>query len=144
MRQFTIKTKAIADPDALFSTVLNVEDFPKYINGVREIKRTGKMNGDFEEISALISLRYFTGRVAAHLNSDANNRTVTVQFIKGPFQLAKANIEIAAGDSPDTCEVVYNVQYSTPIALYSSLIERHRQSALERISALFAKRSHLV
>lgn len=144
MRQFTVKTKVNADPDAIYSTILNVEDFPKYINGVREMKRIGTANNGFEEISALISLRYFTGRVAAHVNGNPADRTVSVQFTKGPFQLAKTTIEIVPSQPSGVCELTYNVQYATPIALYTSLIERHRQSALERISSLFAKRSQIV
>lgn len=141
MKEFSVSTTVSANADALYRTIINFEDFPNYINGVREVRRLKPTTDGLDEVDALVTVRYFTGRAAAKVRSEPTSRTIDVEFVKGPFQIAKAKIAIQETSDPEQCDMHYVVQYATPIAIYTSLIERHRQKALERISALFAKRS---
>ena len=140
MRRFEYSVTVPAEAQSLFRTILNVRDFPSYIIGIREVSESGPFDNGEIEVTAVVSLRYFSGKATARVLPDENNKTLRVDFTRGPFKVARATISIAE-TADEESELRYNVEYATPVAIYLSLVDRHKHFAIERISNLFANRS---
>ncbi len=147
MYKFSCDTVANAPPSGMYATMLDVRSFDEFIPWVQSARvdheETGP-DGEIVEGSILVSLRTFSGWVSARVNADQKNNTILVKMTKGPFQIAKAtfHFEPASDDRSEIeqTRVTVDVEYATPLAIYRSLIDKHRKRGFEQVVSLFARR----
>lgn len=137
--KFTVTTQVDEAANKLIEAVLRIDDYPLYIHGVRNV-RLVPPKGEGETIAGRvqIGIKYFTGWIDFSATVDPAD-TITIRINKGPFKFASAVLTIQPTGESSTA--VLNVDCLPIIPMYSSLLERHKTMAFDRLMALFAVRA---
>ena len=134
-------------PGALFGVITDIARFKEYVPGVQDSKITSEeRSGDEITLvgSVKISVRYFSGWTNARVQGNARTNTISIEMVKGPFQLARARMTLSDGEKKDTTHAKIDVDYITPVAVYRSLIDRHSDRAFTQLMGLFAHRCRVL
>jgi len=69
---------------------------------------------------------------------------VKIRMTKGPFKLAEVELRLEQGASPQQTKVLADVRYATPLAIYRSLVDKHKRRLFDQLIELFARRQRSV
>jgi ribosome-associated toxin RatA of RatAB toxin-antitoxin module len=144
MNEFSIDAVSSASPMGLFDTILGVEAFPEFIpwvQGARIDRRVEASLGRLEmEASLLLSLRAFSGWVSAQIDASREDGRICVRMTRGPFHLAEVTLHLkTTAEAAQTC-LIADVRYATPLAIYRSLVEKHKKRMFIQLVELLARR----
>jgi ribosome-associated toxin RatA of RatAB toxin-antitoxin module len=144
MNKFGIEAVGSAPQMGIFDTILGVEAFPEFIPWVQSARIDRKAEGSLGrwemEASVLLSLRSFSGWVSARIDASREDGRIFVRMTKGPFQLAEVTLQLKETAATGQTLIIADVRYATPLAIYRSLVEKHKVRIFSQLVELLARR----
>jgi len=143
MNSFRIEGTANARPSDFLAALTNVEDFDQFVPWVQasRVDKAEVKDGASEiDASIQVSTRAFSGWVSARLTVPKDESAVRIRMTKGPFKLAEVELRLASGASAQQTKVLAEVRYATPLAIYRSLVDKHKRRLFDHLIELFARR----
>lgn len=143
MNNFHIEGTANAHLSDFLAALVNVEAFSQFVPWVQSsrLDKTTTTSGGTEiDASIQVSTRAFSGWVSARLTVPADQQQVKIRMTKGPFKLAEVDLRLEPGASAQQTKVLADVRYATPLAIYRSLVDKHKRRLFDHLIELFARR----
>lgn len=143
MNNFHIEGTANAPLSDFLAALVNVEAFSQFVPWVQSsrLDKTTTTSGGTEiDASIQVSTRAFSGWVSARLTVPTDQQQVKIRMTKGPFKLAEVDLRLEPGASAQQTKVLADVRYATPLAIYRSLVDKHKRRLFDHLIELFARR----
>jgi len=147
MNSFHMEGTANAPLTDFVTALVNVEAFAQFVPWVQasRVDKTSVADGASEiDASLQVSTRAFSGWVSARLTVPKDENRVKIRMTKGPFKLAEVELRLEQGASPQQTKVLADVRYATPLAIYRSLVDKHKRRLFDQLIELFARRQRSV
>jgi ribosome-associated toxin RatA of RatAB toxin-antitoxin module len=143
MNSFRMEGTANAPPSDFLAALVNVEAFAQFVPWVQSarVDKASVANGGREiDASIQVTTRAFSGWVSARVSVPKDESVIKIRMTKGPFKLAEVEMHLGCGASPEQTKVLAEVRYATPLAIYRSLVDKHKRRMFDHLIELFARR----
>ncbi len=122
-----------AGVDGVWEIVSNVDDEPKYYDGLNSVKNLSKI-GNVVEREVVVGFLKHEGRQTVTLNP---KRSVEVKMTKGPIVGTRVTTLSTMTDSKTRIEVSWNIEFRVPAFVRDMVkgeVEEGTEKALNRIA----------
>lgn len=147
MNSFRMEGTANAPLTDFLAALVNVEAFAEFVPWVKasRVDKTSVADGANEiDASLQVSTRAFSGWVSARLTVPRDGNLLKIRMTKGPFKLAEVELRLEQGGSARQTRVQADVRYATPLAIYRSLVDKHKRRLFDHLIELFSRRQRSI
>jgi coenzyme Q-binding protein COQ10 len=130
-------------PDQLFALVGDVERYPEFVPWITAMRvRNPRAEGEgiaLVDAEACVGFSFLTERFATRVCRDANERTIAVSLLWGPFRRLANNWRFEP--DPIGCRVFFGIDFEFKSRMLEILLAANFSRAVDKLMACFEARA---